>query len=131
MNKLANKLVFSDGDESDSEDTEIAKGLAFVSVQEKGKRPLGQEKTSPGSEKKRVKRFKVLKEPPFQILELSSPNIMIVKGKVTTTQSIIDHYSKLNDQTKTNDQDKLKSTVAPQLISALDKEKQMFKVAII
>ena len=24
MNKLANKLVFSDGDESDSEDTEIA-----------------------------------------------------------------------------------------------------------
>ena len=55
----------------------------------------------------------------------------MVKGEVTTTQSIIDHYSEPNDQTKTNDQDKLKSTAAPQLISALDKEKQMLKVAII
>ena len=41
MNKLANKLVFIDGHEWDSEDTEIAKGLALVTVQEKGKRPLG------------------------------------------------------------------------------------------
>ena len=40
MNKLANKLVFSDEDESDSEYIEIAKGLALVTVQEKGKRPL-------------------------------------------------------------------------------------------
>lgn len=56
---------------------------------------------------------------------------MIIKGEVTTTQYIIDHYSELNIQTKTNDQDKLKSYVAPQLISALDKEKQMLKVAII
>ena len=55
MNKLANKLVFSYGDESESEDTEIAKGLALVSVQEKGKRPLGLEKASPALEKKRVK----------------------------------------------------------------------------
>lgn len=65
MNKLANKLVFSYGDESYSEDTEIAKGLALVTVQEKGKRPLVQEKTSPSSEKKRVKRVKVSKEPSF------------------------------------------------------------------
>ena len=85
MNKLANKLVFLDGDESYSEDTEIAKSLALVSVHEKGKRPLGHEKTSPASEKKRVKRVKVLKEPPFHILEHSSPNIMMVKGKVTTS----------------------------------------------
>ena len=45
---------------------------------------------------------------------------MMVKGEVTTTQSIIYHYSKLNDQIKFNDEDKLKSIVAPQLISALD-----------
>ena len=123
MNKLENKLVLSDGDESDSEDTEIAKSLALVSVHEKGKRPLGHEKTSPVSEKKRVKRVKVLKEPPFHILEHSSPNIMMVKGEVTTTQSIIDHSSELNDQMQFNDQDKLKSTVAPHLISALDRKK--------
>ena len=121
MNKLENKLVFSDGDESDSEDTKIAKNLALVSIHEKGKRPLGHEKTSIALEKKRVKRVKVLKEPPFHILEHSSPNIMMVKGEVTTTQSIIDHYSMLNDQIKFNDQDKLKSIVAPQLISALDR----------
>ena len=131
MNKLENKLVFSDGDESNSEDTKISKGLAMVLVQEKGKRPLDQEKTLPVSEKKKVKRVKVLKEPPFQILEHSSPNIMIVKGKVTTTQSIIDDYSKLNDQTKTNDHDKLKSIIACHLISALNKEKKILKVAII
>ena len=56
---------------------------------------------------------------------------MIIKGEVTTTQSIIDHYSELNIQTKTNDQNKLKSFVAPQLISALNKEKQMLRVAVI
>jgi hypothetical protein len=56
---------------------------------------------------------------------------MIIKGKETTTQSIIDHYSELNIQTKTNDHDKLKSPTTPQLISALDKEKQMLKVAVI
>ena len=67
-------------------------------VHEKGKRPLGHEKTSPTSKKKRVKRVKVLKEPHFHILEHSSPNIMMVKGEVTTTQPIIDHYSELNDQ---------------------------------
>ena len=59
MNKLENKLVFSNGDESDSADTEIAKGLALVSVHEKGKRPLGQGKKSPASEKKKIKRVKV------------------------------------------------------------------------
>ena len=123
MDKFANKLVFSDGDESNSEDTEIAKGLALVSSQEKGKNILGQEKTSPTSKKKKVKMVKVLKEPPFQILEHSSIKKMIVKGEVTSTQSIIDHYLELNDQTKTNDWDKLKSTIAPQLISSLDKEK--------
>ena len=131
MNKLENKLVFSDGDESESEDIEIAKGLALVSLHEKGKMPLGQEKASPASKKKKVKRVKVLKQPPFSILEHSSPNIMMVKGEVTSTQSIIDHYSELNDQTKTNDQEQLRSTASPQLISALDREKQMLKVAII
>ena len=50
---------------------------------------------------------------------------------MTTTQSIIDHYSELNIQTKTNDQHNLKGYIAPQLISALDKEKQMLKVAVI
>lgn len=44
MNKLENKRIFSYGDESDSEDTKIAKGLALVTVQEKCKRRLGQEK---------------------------------------------------------------------------------------
>ena len=112
MNELANKLVFSYGDESDSEDTEIEKSLALVSIHEKGKRPLGQEKTSPASEKKRVKRVKVLNEPTFHILEHSSPNIMMVKGEVNTTQSIIDHYSELNDQTKTNDQEQLRSATS-------------------
>ena len=53
--------------ESDSEDTEIEKNLALVSVHEKGKRPLGYEKTSPTSEKKKVKRVKMSKEPPFHI----------------------------------------------------------------
>jgi hypothetical protein len=125
MSKLANKLVFSDGDESDSEDTQITKILALVPIHEKGKRPLGSEKTSPVLEKKTVKRVKVSKEHPFHILEHSSPNIMMVKEEVTTTQSIIDHYSELNDQ------DKLKSTAAPQLISALDRENKMLKVAII
>jgi len=48
---------------------------------------------------------------------------MIVKGEVTTTQSIIDHYSEHNAQTKIDDQSKLKSSTTPQLISALDKEK--------
>ena len=131
MNKLENKLVFSYGDESNSEDTEIDKGLALVTIKEKGKRSLGWEKTSPASEKKRVKRVKVSKKHVFQILEHPSLNIMIVKGEVITTQSIIDQYSKLNIQTKTNDQDKLKSVVVAQLISALDKQKHMLKVAII
>ena len=52
MNKLINKLVLSDGDESDSKDIEIAKTLALLSVHEKGKRPLGQEKTTPTSRRK-------------------------------------------------------------------------------
>ena len=131
MNKSENKLSFSDGDESDSKDTKIEKSLALVSVHEKGKRPLGHEKTSPSLEKKKVKKVKMSKEPPFHILEHSSLNIMMVKGEVATRQSIIDHYSELNDQIKLNDQDKLKSIDAPQLISALDKENQMLKVDII
>ena len=92
INKFENKLVFSDGDKSNSKDTEIAKSLALVPVHEKGKRPLGHEKTSRASEKKKVKRVRVSKEPHFHILEHSSPNIMMVKGEVTTTKSIIDHY---------------------------------------
>lgn len=132
MSKLANKLTFSDGDESDSKDTQIEKSSALVSVHDKGKRPLGPDKTSPTSKKKKkVKKVKMSKEPPFHISEHSSPNIMMVKGEVTTTQSIIGHYSKLSDYIKLNDQDKLKNTVAPHLISALDREKQMLKVAII
>ena len=55
----------------------------------------------------------------------------MVKGEVTTTQSIVDHYSELKDHIKLNDQDKLKSAATPQLISDLDREKQMLKVAII
>ena len=130
MSKLANTLALSNGDESNSEDTQIAKNLALVSVHEKGKRPSGSEKTSPASEKNKVKRVKMSKEPLFHILEHSSPNIMMVKREVTT-QSIIDHYLELNDQIKFNDQDKLKSIVAPRLINALDREKKMLKVAII
>ena len=80
MNKLANKLAFSNGDELDYKDTEIAKSLALVLVHEKGKMPLGSEKTSPASEKKKVKRDKMSKEPPFHILEHFSPSIMMVKG---------------------------------------------------
>ena len=131
MNKLANKLTSLDGDESDFEDTQIAKSLALMSVHEKGKRPSGSEKTSPTSEKKKVKRVKLSKEPPFHILEHSSPNIMMVKGEVTTTQSVIDHYLELKDQIKFNDQDKLKSVATPHLISALAGENQMLKVSII
>ena len=123
MSKLTNKLAFSDGDESDFEDTEISKILALVTVQEKGKMPLDQEGISPASEKKRVKRIKVSKQLAFQVQEHSSPNIMIIKGEVTTIQSIIDHYLELNIQTKTNDQGKLNSYVAPHLVSSLDKEK--------
>ena len=123
MSKLATKLTFSDEGVSASEDTEITKSLALVIVQEKGKRPLEQEGTTPTSEKKKVKRIKLSKEPASQVLEHSSPNIMIIKGEVTTTQSIIDHYSELNIQTKTNDQTKLKSSTAAQLICALYKEK--------
>lgn len=100
MRKLENKITFSDEDKLDSEDTEIDKSLAFVTVQEKGKRPLDQEVTSPTQEKKKVKRIKISKEPTSQVLEDSSPNIMIIKGEVTTTQSIFDHYSELNIQTK-------------------------------
>ena len=85
MSKLANKLTFLDADESDFEDTQIAKSLALVSVHEKGKRPSSFEKTSPASKKNKVKRVKLSKEPPFHILEHSSPNIMMVKGEVTTT----------------------------------------------
>ena len=113
MSKLENKLTFSDEGKSDSEDTEITKSLALVIVQEKGKRPLDQEGTSPTSEKKKAKRIKLSKEPAFQVLKHSSPNIMIIKGEVTTTQYIIDHYSEINIQTKTNDQGKLKSSAAP------------------
>ena len=61
----------------------------------------------------------------------AEPNVQQIKGEVTTTQSIIDHYLELNIQTKTNDQSKLKSSTAPQLISALDKEKQMLNVVVI
>ena len=85
MSKLANKLTFSDEDELDSEDTQIEKSLALVSVHEKGKRPSSSEKTSPASEKKKVKTVKLSKEPPFHILEHFSPNIMMIKGEVTTT----------------------------------------------
>ena len=55
---------------------------------------------------------------------------MIIKGEVTTTQSIIDHYSDLNTQ-KIDNQSKLKISSTPKLINALDKEKQMLKVAVI
>ena len=123
MSKLENKITFSDEGERDFEDTEIIKSLALVAVQEKGKMPLEQEGTSPTSEKKKVKRIKLSKEPTLQVHENSSPKIMIIKGEVTNTQSIIDHYSVLNIQTKTNDQSKLKSSISPQLISALDKQK--------
>ena len=85
MRKLVNKLTFSNGDKSDFDDTQITKSLALVSVHEKGKRPSGSEKTSPASEKKKVERVTLSKEPPFHILEHSSPNIMMVKGEVTTT----------------------------------------------
>ena len=56
---------------------------------------------------------------------------MIIKGETTTTQSIINHYSNLTTQTKTDNQSKLKSSSTPQLISALDKEKHMLKVEVI
>ena len=93
ISKLANKLTFSDEGEIDSEDTEIIKSLALVTIQENGKRPFEQKGTSPTLEKKKVKRIKLSKELALQVLEHSSPNIMIIKGEVTTTQSIIDHYS--------------------------------------
>ena len=65
MSKLANKLTFLDGDESDSEDTQIAKSLALVSAHKKGKSPSGSEKTSPASEKKKVKRVNCQRNLPF------------------------------------------------------------------
>ena len=51
--------------------------------------------------------------PALQVLEHSSPNTMIIKGETTTTQSIIDHYSDLNTQMKTDNQSKLKSSSTP------------------
>ena len=65
MSKLANKLTFSDEGELDSEDNETTKSLALVTVKEKDKRPLDQEGTSPTSEKKKVKRIKLSKDPSF------------------------------------------------------------------
>ena len=49
---------------------------------------------------------------------------MINKGEMTTTQSIIEHYSYLKAQMKIDKQSKLKSSSTPQRISALDKDKK-------
>ena len=58
---------------------------------------------------------------------------MVIKGKTTNTQSIIEHYSDLNAQMRKDrqsKQDKLKNISSPQLISALDKEKHVMIVVI-
>ena len=51
---------------------------------------------------------------------------MVIKGKATSTQSIIEHYSDLNAQMRKDREskhDKLKNISSPQLISVIDKEK--------
>ena len=134
MGKLANKRIFSYEGESDSEATEIIESLDLVTVQEKGKRPLEQEEVLPTTKKKKIKKLKLSKETALQVLEHPSSNIMIIKGETTTTQSILEHYSDLNAQMKTDKQrkqSKLKSPSTPQLISALDKDKKILKVAVI
>ena len=131
MSKLANKLTFSYEGELECEYIEIIKSFPLGTIQEKGKRPLEQGGTLPTIEKKKVKKLKLSKEPAVQVLKHFSPNIMIIKGETTTTQSIIDHYSYLNTQMKMDNESKLKSSSTPQLISALDKEKHMLKVVVI
>ena len=85
MSKLANKITFSDEGESNTKDIEIIESLALVIVQEKGKRPLEQEEILPTIEKMKIKKLKLSKEPALQVLEHPSPNIMIIKGEMTTT----------------------------------------------
>ena len=134
MSKLENKLIFLDEGESDSEDTKIIESLDLVIVQENGKRPLEQEEIMPTTEKNKIKNLKLSDDPSLQVLEHPSSNIMIIKGETTTTQSILEHYSDLNAQMKNDKQgkkSKLKSPSTPLLISALDKDKKILKVAVI
>ena len=74
------------------------------------------------------------KEPSLHIVEHPTSNIIVAKGKLVNTQSIVEHYNYLNVQARKdreNKEDKLKSTQPPQLISALDKESQLMKIAVI
>ena len=97
MEKLANKFTFSD-EEEHSDEVEVIESTTLTKVEEKGKIPLEHDFAQGSTERKEAKNPKLAKEPILQIVEHPTPNIMVVKGKLVNTQSIIEHYTDSNVQ---------------------------------
>ena len=120
MEKLENKFAYSD-EGKDLEEAEAMEIIVLTKEEEKGKISMKQDCVEGSTEKKKVKRPKLSKEHILQIVEHTQ--------SMVNTQSIIQSYTDVKE--KEIKLDKLMDTQSPQLISALEKDTQVMRIAII
>jgi hypothetical protein len=88
-----------------------------IAVDDRGKRPIGQNIIESIASDRKAKNPKLVKETFLQVVEYRTPNMIVAKGKTIDTEKYIDkHYNYLNVQARKEREtieDKLRSIQPP------------------
>ena len=134
MEQMENKLTLPLDPNKRNEMMDLAT-TSNVQTDPKGKRKIGQDPMITTTKIPPVKKLKLFKDPFLQIVDYPIPTMEITKGEeVDIEKTLIEHYGSLKlqaSQEREINEEKLRSTQPPQLISALDKKSQMMKIVVI
>ena len=134
MEKMANMLILPSDQERKNQVLNLVT-TPSIPTDAKGKRKIGQDVAMTGTTNSSVKKPKLFKDAFLQVVDYPTPTMESTKGKeVDTEQTLLKHYSSLKiqaSQERELTKERLGSTQAPQLISALDKKSQMMKIIVI
>ena len=106
-----------------------------VQIDPKGKWKVGQDPMITSTTSPSAKKLKLFKDPFLQIVDYPTPIMeTTIEEEVDTEKTLIEHYGSLKlqaSQDREITEERLRSIQPPQLISALDKKRQMMKIVVI